>query len=372
MIFTFNEYALATYDGSKVRVWCDVRLLESGVFGEFEARGVVRLFISPGESGCVDIFVAVLLEDGRLIVRVLDYGHKRFREAWGQTRMDRTPTSVHVYNNSCWEPTTILCKIVVGFDPDDVCLYEWASGSTAIVRHERTLVLGRVLGVDRSGTIVTFNSSNHHLASFENLMHNWSMSELFLHPRRLMRHCATGHGAPPTAVDVVDFPHRVHVAHGRAVREFYMLTEKASAPKTYPTRIVGFRYGSVVADVGGRTILAKRMPASHDRDIALKYPAWDCPPDHAIPYEGLFAIDVALRPTPLAPAAWAPALHAWTTPEARAWVAAMVYACPLPPELVLGRVVPLVVRNPAHAYEEESDETSELFGGDMVPDFEGY
>ena len=73
------------------------------------------------------------------------------------------------------------------------------------------------------------------------------------------------------------------------------------------------------------------------------------------------------------PILWAPALHAWTTPAARTWVAAMVYSCSLPPELVLGRVVPLVVRNPApHAYEEESDETSELFGGDMVPDFEGY
>ena len=133
MLFAWNEYACAAYDGSKVRVWCDVRLSKSGVFGEFEARGVVRLFISPGESGCVNIFVAALLEDGRLIVRVLDYEHKRFHEAWGQTRMDRTPTSVHVYNNTCWEPTTILCKIVVGFDPDDVCLYEWASGSTAIV-----------------------------------------------------------------------------------------------------------------------------------------------------------------------------------------------------------------------------------------------
>ena len=58
------------------------------MFGEFEAQGVVRLFISPGESGCVNIFVAALLEDGRLIVRVLDYEHKRFHEAWGQTRME--------------------------------------------------------------------------------------------------------------------------------------------------------------------------------------------------------------------------------------------------------------------------------------------
>ncbi len=353
MLFALNEYSCATYDGETIRV-CGPKA-KDGVVGEYRIEGVRQLCVSRWSRWNDEMFVAAFLRDGRIVVGMLQ--QDRFIQPFGQARVERIPTSMEVY--IC--PSG--CILLVGYNHTDVCMYSWDSMSEKLVAHPRTLVIGDLVGISKTGVVVTVNRQSNQIVCFCDLLigQGWTHTSL---TRNIRLHIDTKSSVPITSVDVLDYPH-VSIVQGKKISGF---SNWNRTYKTYPSRIFGCRRGTIFADVGsGTKIVADVRFPRPDHDLSFMYCTWAYPnEDVAIPYKGIFSVDARFRRRRLEYHRWTPGLHRWTTAAARAWVPALLYACSLASDVVLGCVIPLVVKNPAKDYVESESEDED--DGDGAPE----